>query len=54
MVAVDAAIWLYQAQQQAALARAVGPQRAALKVVFERCSRWLRKGVLPVIVLEAS
>jgi len=25
-----------------------------LKVMFERCVRWLRKGVLPVIVLEGE
>lgn len=51
-VAVDAAIWLHEAQRQRDLTRAFGPKRAALKVVFERCSRWLRKGVLPIVVLE--
>lgn len=53
-VAVDAAVWLYEAQSQQELVQAYGPERAALKVIFERCVRWLRKGVLPVIVLEGS
>ena len=51
-VAIDGSIWLYQAQRQKALVRAFGSHRAALKVFFERCSCWIRKGVLPVVVLE--
>ena len=53
-VAVDAAIWLYEAQVTDELFKHFGFIGAALKVVFERCARWLRKGVLPVIVLEGS
>lgn len=51
-VAVDGAVWLHEAQLQRDVLLAYGARRAALKVVFERCSRWLRKGVLPVLVLE--
>lgn len=53
-VAVDGAVWLYEAQLQQDLRQAFHPTEATLKVVFERCVRWLRKGVLPVIVLEGS
>eukprot|EP00929_Paragymnodinium_shiwhaense_P059833 TRINITY_DN29935_c0_g1_i1.p1 TRINITY_DN29935_c0_g1~~TRINITY_DN29935_c0_g1_i1.p1 ORF type:complete len:999 (+),score=215.70 TRINITY_DN29935_c0_g1_i1:69-2999(+) len=53
-VAVDAAVWVYEAQTQPEVLNAFGPERAVLKVAFERCVRWLRKGVLPVLVLEGS
>lgn len=53
-VAVDCAVWLYEAQNQADVVRAYGGERAALKVIFERCVRWIRKGVLPVMVLEGT
>jgi len=54
IIAVDGAVWLYEAQTQADLVRAYGAEGAALKVTFERCVRWLRKGVLPVVVLEGN
>ena len=53
-VAVDGAVWLHEAQIQANLVQAYGAEGAAIKVMFERCVRWLRKGVLPVIVLEGT
>lgn len=53
-VAVDGAIWFYEAQKQPDLLRIFGPVKAAVKVVFDRCNRWLRKGVLPVVVLEGA
>mmetsp|Transcript_17005 Transcript_17005/g.48587 ORF Transcript_17005/g.48587 Transcript_17005/m.48587 type:complete len:785 (+) Transcript_17005:1100-3454(+) len=54
VVAVDGAVWLYEAQLQPSVVQAFGAAGATLKVVFERCARWLRKGVLPVLVLEGS
>ena len=51
-VAVDASIWLYEAQTQLELVKVFGSAGACLKIFFERCSRFIRKGVLPVIVLE--
>jgi len=53
-VAVDGAVWFYEAQLQEDVVRAFGPLAAVIKVTFERCVRWLRKGVLPVVVLEGS
>jgi len=53
-VAVDVAVWLYEAQLQHDVVMHFGPIGAAVKVVFERCVRWLRKGVLPVMVLEGT
>ena len=53
-VAVDAAIWIFEAQKQQQVAHVFGSHRATLKVIYERCSRWLRKGVLPVVVLEGT
>lgn len=53
-VAVDGAIWLYQAQLQQEVVRHFGVSNAAVKVVFERCVRWLRRGILPVVVLEGT
>ena len=44
----------YEAQLQEDVVRAFGPLAAVIKVTFERCVRWLRKGVLPVVVLEGS
>mmetsp|Transcript_62997 Transcript_62997/g.150052 ORF Transcript_62997/g.150052 Transcript_62997/m.150052 type:complete len:679 (-) Transcript_62997:78-2114(-) len=53
-IAVDAAVWFYEAQRQDSLVKAYGPERAVLKTVFERCVRWLRKGILPLLVLEGA
>lgn len=53
-VAVDGAVWLYEAQTQADVVKAYGAEGASLKVTFERCVRWLRKGILPVVVLEGT
>jgi len=53
-VAIDAAIWLYEAQCQQHLVKHFGKVGASVKIFFERCSRFLRKGVLPVIVLEGQ
>ena len=51
-VAVDAAIWLHEVQYQRDLVRIFGQDGVAVKVFYERCTRFLRKGILPVIVLE--
>ena len=53
-IAVDGAIWLYEAQCQQDLLRSFGGVGATVKIFFERCCRWLRKGILPVIVLEGE
>jgi len=53
-VAVDAAVWFYEARCQADIRRIFGDDGAVLKVTFERVVRWLRKGVLPVVVLEGD
>ena len=53
-VAIDAAIWLIEAQCQIDLVRQFGKNGAAVKIFFERCTRFLRKGILPVIVLEGQ
>ena len=53
-VAIDAAIWLYEAQSQSELVQLFGANGASVKVFFERCVRFLRKGVLPVVVLEGQ
>ena len=51
-VAIDAAIWLFEAESQHRLVKVFGKHGASVKIFFERCVRFLRKGVLPVIVLE--
>ena len=50
VVAVDGAVWFHEART----IPGYRPVPAVLKVVFERCCRWLRKGVLPVVVLEGT
>jgi len=53
-VAVDGAVWFYEAQNQPDVSQSYGAEGAVLKVTYERCVRWLRKGVLPVVILEGS
>jgi hypothetical protein len=53
-VAVDSAVWLHEAQCQSELVKHFGKTGAAVKIFFERCTRFLRKGILPIIVLEGE